>query len=228
MSEADLFIVDAAQLQTLKADWQHTLAPYGGAAGRGETLFNRLVELYSESARAYHNLSHIRALLQLSARYKAVIDNHPAIFFAIWFHDAIYNTLASDNEEQSAELAVQELTWLAAPDHDIALVEKMILATKHHAAEGLPDDGKLFLDFDLSILGREAVIYNAYSRAIRMEYQWAPEALYRQGRAKVLGSFLQREKLYYSPQLAERFEAQARRNIENELTELGGSAESEE
>jgi predicted metal-dependent HD superfamily phosphohydrolase len=219
MSETSIFVIDAEQLQELQAGWQEVVKQYTSAE-KAEALFNQLVERYSEKGRAYHNLSHIKALLETSSGYKAALENPQAVFFAIWFHDAVYNTQASDNEEQSALMAVQALTRIGVPEDTILLVQKMILATKHHGAEGLSDDGKLFLDFDLSILGREAAVYKEYSRAIRREYGWVPEALYRQGRRKVLGSFLQREKIYYNQQLAESFEAQARRNVENELAEL--------
>jgi predicted metal-dependent HD superfamily phosphohydrolase len=223
MSRTGFFVIDAEQLQRLQSQWQALVEPYSRAEA-GEAVFKGLVELYSEDQRAYHNLSHIKALLDTAAGYKAAIENGPAVCFAIWFHDAVYNTRADDNEEQSAEMAVQALSRMAVPDDTILLVRKMILATKHHQAEALPDDGKLFLDFDLAILSREAAIYKAYSRAIRMEYEWVPEALYRQGRQKVLNSFLQRERLYFSRQMAGHFEAQARHNIEEELRELAQAA----
>jgi predicted metal-dependent HD superfamily phosphohydrolase len=219
MSGTGFFVIDAEQLQRLQSQWQDLVEPYNRAE-TGEAVFKELVELYSDNQRAYHNLSHIKALLDTAAGYKAAIENDPAVSFAIWFHDAIYNTRAKDNEEQSGELAVQALSRMAVPDDTIRLVRRMILATKHHQAEGLSDDGKLFLDFDLAILGREAEVYREYSRAIRMEYAWVPEALYRQERQKVLNSFLQRESLYFSRQMAGRFEAQARHNIEEELREL--------
>jgi predicted metal-dependent HD superfamily phosphohydrolase len=221
MSGTGFFVIDAEQIQALQAGWQEVAEQYT-TTEKAEAFFNQLVERYSEKGRAYHNLSHVRALLETGAAYKAAIENPQAVFFAIWFHDAIYDTQAGDNEERSASMAVEALTQMAVPEATILLVQKMILATKHHGAEGLPYDGKLFLDFDLSILGREEAVYKAYSGAIRIEYGWVPEALYRQGRRKVLGSFLQREKIYYSQQLAERLEARARRNIENELAELAG------
>jgi predicted metal-dependent HD superfamily phosphohydrolase len=220
MRETIFFVINAEQLQALNAAWQSLVEQYNLATGIGDRLFNELIEHYSEKGRAYHNLSHIKALLDVSTAYKTDIQNYQAVFFAIWFHDAIYNTQKTDNEEQSAELAVQALTQLGVAKDTILLVQKMILATNHHRADDLPYDGKLFLDFDLSILGREAAIYKEYSQAIRMEYVWVPQDLYQQGRLKVLSSFLQREKIYYTEQLREIFEAQARQNIESELAEL--------
>jgi predicted metal-dependent HD superfamily phosphohydrolase len=220
MSRTNFFTINAGQIQVLQMQWRHLVEQYNADVGIAEALFNMLVGHYSEKGRLYHNLSHIKALLDQSAAYKNDIDNGHAVFFAIWFHDAIYNTRENENEERSAALAVQTLTQLAVPGDTILLVQKMILATKHHQADKLGADGRLFLDFDLSILGRKAAIYKDYSQAIRMEYAWVPEALYRQGRQKVLNSFLQREKIYYTDQLAELFEAQARQNMERELTEL--------
>jgi predicted metal-dependent HD superfamily phosphohydrolase len=220
MRETIFFVINAEQLQALKSGWQNLVETYGAATDLVGSLCNRLIEHYSEKGRAYHNLSHIKALLDVSVAYKTDIQNYQTVFFAIWFHDAIYNTQKTDNEEQSAELAVQTLAQLGVAEDTILLVQKMILATKHHRADDLPYDGKLFLDFDLSILGREAAIYKEYSQAIRLEYAWVPQDLYRQGRRQVLGSFLQREKIYYTEQLAGIFEAQARQNIESELAEL--------
>src|SRR3712207_8201655 len=41
-------------------------------------------------------------------------------------------------------------------------VREMILATKEHAAKGLPRDAQLFLDADLSILGSAPQVYERY------------------------------------------------------------------
>jgi predicted metal-dependent HD superfamily phosphohydrolase len=220
MIRTNFFTIHAGQVQVLQMQWRHLVEQYNAEAGIGEALFNMLVGRYSEKGRFYHNLSHIKALLDQSAACKNDIENGHALFFAIWFHDAIYNTQENDNEERSAALAGQSLTQLAVPNDTILLVQQWILATKHHQADDLGNDGKLFLDFDLSILGRKAAMYKDYSQAIRMEYAWVPEALYKQGRQKVLNSFLQREKIYYTRQLAETFETPARQNIERELTEL--------
>lgn len=66
----------------------------------------------------------------------------------------------------------------------------MILATKKHELLNDSADLKLFLDFDLSILGTSAEVYQRYSQAIRKEYSWGPYFLYRKGRKKILENFL--------------------------------------
>jgi predicted metal-dependent HD superfamily phosphohydrolase len=154
MTSTNFFVIDAGQIRALQTEWRNLVAQCNSATEAGEALFDKLAGHYSEKGRAYHNLSHIKALLDISFTCKSDIQNYPAMFFAIWFHDAIYNTQATDNEEQSAELAVQALTQLGIAEDTILLVQKMILATKHHKAEDLPYDGKLFLDFDLSNSGQ--------------------------------------------------------------------------
>ena len=55
--------------------------------------------------RAYHTLRHIEACLAWMRDAPLEDDDRIAAEFAIWFHDAVYDTRASDNEERSADLA---------------------------------------------------------------------------------------------------------------------------
>ena len=96
----------------------------------------------------------------------------------------------------------------------------MILATKDHSGKNLSYDAKLFLDMDLAILGMNEEIYKEYSQAIRREYAWVPESMYRKGRKKVLKSFVERERIYFTDEMKARYEAQARKNINSEIKSL--------
>lgn len=183
-------------------------------------IFALLVEFYSEPHRTYHNLNHIKALLVLSAEFENRIEDFAAVGMAIWFHDAIYQPQKNDNEERSAELAVENLRKLEAAESQIENVRQTILATKTHSAERLTDDGKLFLDFDLSVLGAKSETYQRYAAAIRQEYSFVPETLYQGGRRNILENFLRRDSIYLTDECRERFEAQARTNITAEITYL--------
>ncbi len=205
--------LNATEQHALQTAWQEL-------AGAETTLWQTLRDAYSEAARHYHNLGHIRALLGWAAEYRAHLQDYDAVRFAIWFHDAVYDTRRGDNEECSAVLAVQALPGLHISTPVIHAVEAMILATKAHQLGALTGDAAWFLDFDLAILGSPPEIYRAYSQAIRREYAWVPGLLFRRKRRQVLESFLQREQLFFTAEMRERLEAQARRNLQEELQQL--------
>lgn len=187
---------------------------------QSEKTFELLQNLYSERHRFYHNLEHIKFLLALFQAFESELNDKQAIFFSIWFHDAIYEPQKNDNEKQSAKLACEELKKLSLPEEKISKIEKLILATEKHSAENINADGKFFLDFDLAILGAEDDIYDEYKNAIRSEYSFVPEMIYKTERKRIMQNFLKREFVYFTKTMRENFEEKARRNIEREILEL--------
>ncbi|TJX20276.1 MAG: hypothetical protein E5W21_34370, partial [Mesorhizobium sp.] len=67
-----------------------------------EPLKSELSALYRATDRRYHGLAHIEAMLELAADYRRLLHDPEAVEAAIWFHDAIYDSRAKDNEAQSA------------------------------------------------------------------------------------------------------------------------------
>lgn len=183
------------------------------------SILDDLLTRYTEPHRAYHNLSHLAnmfgALSSISEDQKVGRDG--ALDFAIWFHDAVYDPTRADNEAQSAGLAQESLERLGAEPALIQRVTQIILATQNHQAND--PDTALFLDADLAILGAEPKTYRAYARAIRQEYAWVPEALFRERRAQVLQKFLSRERIYQTEAFAH-LEPTARKNLRRELEAL--------
>jgi predicted metal-dependent HD superfamily phosphohydrolase len=187
-------------------------------------LRDELVCAYAAPERHYHNLAHIEAMLGLMRSYENALSDPQSVETAIWFHDVIYDTRRHDNEEKSAELAASRLAGLLSPDR-IALIARMIRATAgHQLPEELDEaqrlDCALFLDMDLSILGSTPDIFAAYEEAVRREYGWVPDALWREGRRKVLQGFLDRPAIYMSPQFHASHEAAARANLTRSLERL--------
>jgi predicted metal-dependent HD superfamily phosphohydrolase len=216
----EFFAVNETEVASLENDLQGLLGSFSGDEGKTVESANLLISKYSEKHRAYHNLSHIKFLLRTAAVFKDKINDYEAFELAVWFHDAIYEPKSKTNEPESAALAVENLAKLNFPQPKIEKVEKMILATRKHDAAGLDEDGRLFLDSDLGILGAKAEIYKKYAEAIRKEYSFVPENLYRSERGKVLRSFLRREFIFYTGIMRESLEEAARINIENEIEEL--------
>src|SRR5690242_9270349 len=75
-----------------------------GANGAQQAWYEHLSAAYGAPQRHYHNQQHIAECLAEfdSARHLAL--EPAAVELALWFHDAVYNPKASDNEEQSAAL----------------------------------------------------------------------------------------------------------------------------
>jgi predicted metal-dependent HD superfamily phosphohydrolase len=144
----------------------------------------------------------------------------PAVAFALWFHDAVYDTRANDNEEQSARLAVQVLTAAALASPIVARVAACIRVTAHAAEPAQPDEA-LVLDVDLSILGQPQPAFDAYERQVRQEYVWVPEAEFRVARASILRRFQERPHIYNTGWFRQRLEAQARANLAQSIAALG-------
>ena len=185
-----------------------------------ENTFQELKEKYGEESRFYHNLSHVKSLLTLLESLEDKLQDRRAIRFSIWFHDVIYDTKRNDNEEESAILASKMMEQLQVNPETIHLVKDLILASKEHNGRNLPHTAKLFLDIDLAILGISEEIYREYSQAIRKEYAWVSESAYREGRQKVLKSFIERDKIYFTDEMQTRYEKQARKNIHAEIKAL--------
>lgn len=206
--------------ENIRADWLEMFGKYSGDEGLILNCLEFLINKYSGEERFYHGLDHIVSLLNLAEKYSSKLSDYECVKLAIWFHDAVYDVKLYDNEIRSASLAVANLSEMNFPKDKIEKVEKMILATQKHSAENLDFDGRIFLDFDLSILGADSQIYEKYSANIRREYSFVPESLYRSRRRKILENFLLRENLYFTEDMRSRFEMKARRNIKEEIEEL--------
>ncbi len=182
-----------------------------------------LLRRWSEPARTYHSLRHLDdCLVQLDAAPAQHADRD-LVESALWFHDAVYDPRAGDNEDRSADLAREELGKVGVTAATTDAVAALVLLTRHRAR---PEDaeGRLMCDIDLSILGRPADEFDRYDREIRTEYEWVPESHYRRQRAEVLRGFLERERLYLTPYFRERYEQPARANLRRAIARLDGEA----
>src|SRR5882724_783363 len=98
-------------------------------------LRDELVRAYAAPERHYHNLTHIEAMLSLMRRFEDALSDPQSVEAAIWFHDAVYDTRRHDNEEKSADLAVDRLKQTTTGERS-ARIAAMIRATASHE---LPD-----------------------------------------------------------------------------------------
>lgn len=180
----------------------------------------RALELrWQEPHRSYHTMQHLHECLALLASVRDVAERPDEIELALWFHDAIYDTQASDNERRSAELAAAMLSEAGVAAATVARVQAMVLATTHAAISDDPDT-RLCCDIDLAVLGAPPERFDEYERQVREEYSWVPMFLYRRRRAALLEAFLARPHLYATTVLRQRLETAARANLARSLAAL--------
>ncbi len=190
-----------------------------GARGNAHAVYNDLVMRYSEPRRAYHTLEHIRHCLDEFEQVRHLAANPDIVELALWYHDAIYDTKAKDNEERGAALAIQMTEDALLPDNLGQSVANLIIATKH-ASDSTDPDVQIIVDVDLSILGQDEEKFDEYERRIRTEYEWVAENAFIVGRSAMLKAFSNRPAIYSTQFFRNKYEAQARQNIVRSLARL--------
>ncbi|MCB8942625.1 MAG: hypothetical protein H6658_02500 [Ardenticatenaceae bacterium] len=213
----------------LWAKWRQVLGPFAVEDAVAERVFADLVLCYGEDGRFYHNLSHIQNVLQVVDSLQACVGDYTAVQLAAWFHDVVYHMQLGagqpSNEQQSAAYAAQTLATLHVPAAAIDLVQQLICATQLNAVA--PDDPNfhVLLDADLATLAAAEAVYDQYAGAIRQEYGFVPDEAYRNGRAQVLQSFLDRERIFRTDVMYAQCEEAARQNIQREMKQLLAGSE---
>jgi predicted metal-dependent HD superfamily phosphohydrolase len=207
----EAFALEATSTMQLEKSWQRAWQMLGLQAP--EDLRERLVGAYEEPHRRYHSLQHLGECI---AHFESALELgiHPGeVELALWFHDAIYELQAKDNEQRSAEWAVDELKRCGAQPDQTRRVYALIMATCHTATPADADQ-QLLVDIDLAILGAGPARFAEYDAQVRAEYSWVPEAVYRVKRREVLQGFLDRPVIYSTPHFRARLEQPARANLQ--------------
>jgi predicted metal-dependent HD superfamily phosphohydrolase len=202
----------------IKDAFLKSLSNYTTNDRQQQTLWNEIEKSYSKSDRHYHNLAHLESVLNELTIHKAKFASWDAIVFAIVYHDIVYNTLKSNNEERSADVAIKVLTNISCPGNTIEQCGELIHATKKH--QPADHETNLFTDADLSILGSDSERYNDYVKKIRREYSIYPDLVYNPGRKKVLLHFLEMESIFKTKEFSDKYELSAKANIQSELESL--------
>jgi predicted metal-dependent HD superfamily phosphohydrolase len=215
-------MVSPERLGSMRKTWEAALHKYGVAPADADPAFDVLVVGYSAPERHYHNLEHLAEMFAVVGKLAMSVEDPAALHLAIWFHDAVYDSRAKDNEQRSGELAVDLLGPIGVPTSAIERIVRMIWATAHLAGASPPADRdtRVLLDADLAILGAPEGRYARYAADIRREYAWVPDADYRAGRAAVLQKFLDAPRIYNTEIMFEEAERRARANLRAELETL--------
>ena len=184
-----------------------------------ESLWVEIKSNYSESNRYYHNLEHLEDIYRHLLEVKAKLENWNIVLFTLFYHDLIYKSTKKNNEEASAQLAKKRMKEIGISQKEIELCSNQILATKGHA-KSMDSDTNYFTDADLSILGRDSKTYIDYCKKIRKEYSIYPKFMYNKGRRNIIKHFISMKRIYKTEEFYNRYETQAKLNLETELTTL--------
>ncbi|MEU1875677.1 metal-dependent phosphohydrolase [Streptosporangium sp. NPDC020072] len=186
------------------------------AGTEADRLGADLLSRYGEPHRKYHTTAHLTAVLDHVDALAGSATDPDLVRLAAWFHDAVYDPRRSDNEERSARLAERALPELGMSPEAVGTVARLVRLTITHAPEPGDADGAVLCDADLAILASSPQEYAVYAAAVREEYFFVPDELFRQGRAAVLRSLLDLPVIFHVADL----ETRARANIHAELERL--------
>jgi predicted metal-dependent HD superfamily phosphohydrolase len=189
-----------------------------GAFGNPAIWYEQLTQAYAQPQRHYHNQQHIAECLAEFDGARHLLQEPDAVEMALWFHDAVYDPKASDNEEQSAALARRCLETAGVPQL-ASTVAELVMVTKLHRAEA-GAAAALMVDVDLSILGQSEARFAEYEAQIRQEYGWVPKPIFNSKRKEILLCFLERPHIYATEFFAAKYEEKARRNLEQSIRKL--------
>lgn len=201
------------------------LAPAKALPYRWDTLMPQAPELgvelisrWNEPHRHYHSATHLlHVLVSLETLSGPEVPRPVAL--AAWFHDAVYDGVAGDDEARSAELAQVSLKKYLASDEVAEVVRLIELTASHSPAEG-DSHGALLSDSDLAILGASEADYSRYAAAVRADYAHIPEDRFRLGRSTVLHQLLELDPIFHTVQGQKLWQESAKRNLRNEIARL--------
>jgi predicted metal-dependent HD superfamily phosphohydrolase len=207
------------ELEELEQGWAALCMRLGITSAASARMGRRLVTAWQRWPRCYHAGSHLLACVRAAEAHRAAMTQPDQVLWALWFHDAIYWPWRRDNELRSAVWARDEALRFGLGRPFADAVHALVMDTCH-GVEPAPGDPSWLVDIDLGVLGQSAEAYGRYARDVRREYFWVPAARFAQGRAAVLRGFLARPHLYSTAFFRDTYEAQARRNMADELQRL--------
>lgn len=201
----------------LRAAWTAAL----GTSPAALAALDDIVGRHREPHRRYHGVRHVtwvvRHVHDLAG--EVPVGDLDAVTAAAFFHDAIYDPRATDNEERSAQLAERVLGQLGWDAPRRSSVGALVRATADHGPAP-DDDTAVLLDADLAVLGAEPAAYQAYVTGVRAEYAHVDAEAWRAGRGAVLRGLLARRPIYSTAPARARWEARAAANMVAELASL--------
>jgi predicted metal-dependent HD superfamily phosphohydrolase len=198
--------------------WNRCAVP--GVASSHTLAYEQLCEAYSEPHRHYHGWRHVTHCLEQFDLAASLMQDPNAVEMALWFHDAVFQPGARENERQSADLFVLRASGQFS-DVLVGKVRDFILWTTH-VEPPRNRDGCFVVDIDLSGLGSSWEKFLRDSKRIRKESKDVPDQIFCSAQVRFLQSLLERQRIFYSDVFHRGCEQRARRNIARLIARLQG------
>ncbi|MFP3907724.1 MAG: metal-dependent phosphohydrolase [Acidimicrobiales bacterium] len=209
--------------EVLSRRWHELIAELDVPAEPATEIGAELIARYGEPHRTYHDRAHLSAVLDTVDELAGQPPAPATVRLAAWYHDAIYQGRA-DDEQASARLAEDQLPGMGLAPDQVDDVAAMVRATARHFDPDADHDTTtaLLLDADLAVLGADPAAYDAYCEGVRAEHPQVDDEAFRLGRLQVVDALLARDRLFLTPAGFDRFEAAARANLRRERDQLTG------
>ena len=197
--------------------WHPDLTPI-----QNKHLLSYIQKEYDKPKRYYHNFDHIAEMLILGLK---IFDINKMQYMAIAFHDIVYDTTKTDNEEKSANVMLNwQLDNVDKLDEiltarEMAFAITIIGDTKGHFIAS-DYDSPIVLDLDLERLSRPYPEVDEYSKLIRLEYEHVDGNVFREGRRKFFEDLLSRGSIMQTDFGRKNWEPAIRRNAALSLLDL--------
>ena len=195
-----------------------------GAQGDWKEFFKEIEKEYQEPERYYHTFyGHIafciRELYKIPMR--DMIENIDILELSMMLHDSKISFGAKDNEERSAEFALDICRRMGLPEK---FANRSAMYIRHTDHIGLPfhRDSQFGIDIDLAIFGQNEETFDEYEKNVRKEYLFVrDDEVFKKERAKVLKYFLERpQSLFLTEYFSKKYGEQARKNLMRSLAAL--------
>lgn len=181
-------------------------------------LWQEIESQHSDPRRHLYNLEHLAFRLDLLA----TTDFDKAhLRLALYYHHITYDSCADNNEINSARVATEQLKSVGIKDKDTAAIYDLIRLTDPLPSPSIPL-GDLFLDLHRAWMGADSDQFQTFAEARRQDFSWLPDGKYLRQRMNEVIPLLDRQPIFVTKDFHDRFEDQARQNLNAEIQRLRG------
>ncbi|BES91332.1 Hypothetical protein NTJ_04140 [Nesidiocoris tenuis] len=192
-----------------------------------EEWWTKILTSLNDPKRKCHNYSYLAQKISLYETIKHLLKNREAVEYALFFSYIEYGPMTVDGNEKNIAHFKQFATECGIPLESDLVRDTLVLLecnsscmTEEHIKEGAfgSEDKHYFLDLDMAVLGMDDVTYNQYWQSEKEENDVVPESMYNTFRTKILKTFLQIPNIYATKEFREKYEENARRNLQRDVS----------